>query len=293
MSLRFIVNADDFGLTPGVNRAIGELHRAGVLSSATLMATGAAFEDAVAIAHAHPALGVGCHVVLTDGLAAAPAAAIPSLLSGSSSQPQQLRPKLSQFLRDVLLGRVRAEAIEREALAQIERLQRAGLRVTHLDTHKHTHILPQVARPLLAAAKRAGVPAVRNPFEPAWAVALSPSPLKRRLQVRATSSLQRSFLALPHIRSGAVRTTDGTLGVSATGDLDHDSLRQLLQAAPAGTWEIVCHPGYNDRDLDAVTTRLRATREVEMQALLAEIPQIFARPQPATLIHYGGVAAAP
>lgn len=291
MSLRFIVNADDFGLTPGVNRAIGELHRAGVLSSATLMATGAAFEDAVAIALAHPALGVGCHVVLTDGLAAAPATTIPSLLNGGSSQ--QLRPKLSQFLRDVLLGRVRAEAIEREALAQIERLQRAGLRVTHLDTHKHTHILPQVARPLLAAAERAGVPAVRNPFEPAWAVALSPSPLKRRLQVRATSSLQRSFLSLPQIRSGVVRTTDGTLGISATGDLHHGSLRQLLQAAPVGTWEIVCHPGYNDRDLDAVTTRLRATREIEMQVLLAEIPQIFARPQPATLIHYGGVTAAP
>jgi predicted glycoside hydrolase/deacetylase ChbG (UPF0249 family) len=293
MSLRFIVNADDFGLTRGVNRAIAELHRAGVLSSATLMATGAAFEDAAAIAHAHPGLGVGCHVVLTDGIAAAPAAMIPSLLAVDVAQPQRLRPKLSQFLRDVLLGRVRAEAIEREALAQIERLQRAGLRVTHLDTHKHTHILPQVARPLLAAAERAGVRAIRNPFEPAWAVTLSPSPLKRRLQVRATASLQKAFLALPQIRSGAIRTTDGTLGISATGDLHRDSLRQLLAAAPDGTWEIVCHPGYNDRDLDAIHTRLRETREIEMKALLSEIPQIFALPQPAGLIHYEGIAAAP
>ncbi|MDE1178347.1 MAG: ChbG/HpnK family deacetylase [Edaphobacter sp.] len=72
MPSRLIINADDFGLTRGVNRSIVELHQAGVLTSATLMATGTAFEDAVALAHANPTLGVGCHIVLTDGTPASP-----------------------------------------------------------------------------------------------------------------------------------------------------------------------------------------------------------------------------
>ncbi|HEY0163191.1 MAG TPA: ChbG/HpnK family deacetylase, partial [Edaphobacter sp.] len=70
MPARLIINADDFGLTPGINRSILELHRAGVLTSATLMATGPAFDEAVAIASSTPTLGVGCHVVLTDGVPA-------------------------------------------------------------------------------------------------------------------------------------------------------------------------------------------------------------------------------
>src|ERR1700729_307855 len=72
VSVRLILNADDFGLTAGINRAIGELHAAGALTSATLMANGPAFDDAVRVASAHPTLGVGCHVVLTDGAPVSP-----------------------------------------------------------------------------------------------------------------------------------------------------------------------------------------------------------------------------
>jgi predicted glycoside hydrolase/deacetylase ChbG (UPF0249 family) len=278
MPARLILNADDFGLTPGINRAIAELHAANCLTSATLMAAGPAFADAVTIAHTHLTLGIGCHIVLTDGLPISPPKTIPTLLGADR---QHLRPKLTDFLRDLLLGRVDPADIHREALAQIRHLQQQGIRVTHLDTHKHTHIFPQVIRPLLAAAREAGVPAIRNPFEPAHAP--NHATLQRRLQITALNLFQPTFNRIAAITP----RPDGTFGISATGDLNPQTLQELLQHLPAtGTYELLCHPGYNDPDLDAVTTRLRHHRDIERQALLTEIPRILSIPNPPTLISY-------
>jgi chitin disaccharide deacetylase len=265
MPARLILNADDFGLTPGINRAIAELHSAGALTSATLMANGPAFDDAIRIAHAQPTLGIGCHIVLTDGIPLSPPDTIPTLLGPDR---RSFRASLTDFFAAVLIGKVSATDIAREALAQITCIQQQGISITHIDTHKHTHILPRVARPLLDVAERAGIPAIRNPFEPPWSIALGKSRILRRLQLRSLRFLQPRFLAMPQIRSGRVVTTSGTLGISATGHLNSDTLRAILDAMPSGTWELVCHPGYNDRDLDAVTTRLRATRDIERAALL-------------------------
>src|SRR6201996_7768591 len=103
MPSRLIINADDFGLTRGVNRAIAELHQAGALTSATLMATGPAFDDAVAIAHAHPTPGAGLPVVLTDGLPFSRPASIPTLLGPDG---KRLRPSLLDFLQALLRGKI-------------------------------------------------------------------------------------------------------------------------------------------------------------------------------------------
>lgn len=269
---RLIVNADDFGLTRGVNRAIGELCSAGVLTSTTLMANGPAFEDAVAVARAHPGLGVGCHVVLIDGVPVSAPETVRSLLGHDL---RNFRPKLRSFIQAVAMGRVSAEEIAREALAQIEKLQRAGIRVTHLDTHKHTHLFPTVSRPLLEVAERAGIRAIRSPFEPAWSQAVGGGGAPRRWAVRALAVLKPSFDRAPQIESGAVRTTDGTAAISATGNLDAGTLKKLLEALPAeGTYELCCHPGYNDAELDRVRTRLREHRDVEREALLQEVPRV-------------------
>jgi chitin disaccharide deacetylase len=286
MPPRLILNADDFGLTPGINRAIAELHAAGALTSATLMASGPAFDDAIRIAHAHPTLGIGCHIVLTDGTPISAPHTIPTLLGPDR---KNFRASLGSFFRDALLGRIAAADIAREAHAQIDRIQQQGIRLTHLDTHKHTHIFPQIARPLLAVAERTGIPAIRNPFEPPWSIALGRSPILRRLQLYSLRYLQPRFLALPQIRSGIVRTTNGTLGISATGQLNPTTLGNILRAMPDGLWELVCHPGYNDRDLDAITTRLRSTREIELAALLEAFSvtsQSPPHPSRVKLIHY-------
>jgi predicted glycoside hydrolase/deacetylase ChbG (UPF0249 family) len=289
MSARLIVNADDFGLTPGINRAIGELNSAGVLTSATLMANGPAFQDAIAVAQAHPALGVGCHIVLTDGAPVSPPETIPSLLGKDG---KSFRPSLVDFLQALLLGRIREQDVTREALAQIHKLQHAGIAITHIDTHKHTHLFPAIARPLLEAAESSSIRAIRNPFEPAWSLSLDHGSRSRRLAIQLIGRLRPRFEAGLHLHQGRVVTTDGTVAISATGELNAATLAQTLRALPpAGTYELCCHPGYNDADLDRVTTRLRVQRDTEREALLAVIPGIVAQAHAPSLINYGGFTA--
>lgn len=257
------MNADDFGLTAGVNRAIVELHLRGLLTSATLMACAEAADEAVAMAKATPTLGVGCHVVLVDGEAALGNAQIPTLAPAADGC---FRPSLGKFVRDLLTGRIAAGEMEAEAHAQISRLQGRGLTLTHVDTHKHTHMFPAVLRPLLRAARRCGIAAVRNPFEPAWSARATPgAPLLRRAQVRMLRSLESRFRRI--VAEEGFATTSGAVGVLATGSLDARSLRALLERVPNGTWELVTHPGYNDDALAGVRTRLRGSRETEMLAL--------------------------
>jgi len=289
MALRLILNADDFGLTPGVNRAIAELLQAKALTSATLMANGPAFDDAVAVARAHPTLGVGCHIVLTDGIPVSHPQSIPTLLGADG---KTFRPSLAAFIQALLRGTIHEDDIEREAIAQVQKLQRAGIDVTHLDTHKHTHIFPTVTRPLLHLAQRCSIGAIRNPFEPTWCFALQHGRGLRRLQVRALNRLKTQFERQPQIRNMQIQTTGGTIGISATGVLDATALRQILLHLPGeGTFELCCHPGYNDSALDLVATRLRAHRDVEREALLAELPAIALQPNAPELIHYGNLGS--
>jgi hopanoid biosynthesis associated protein HpnK len=268
---RLIINADDFGFTSGVNQAVIELQRAGGLTSATLMATGAAFPEAVSLATKNPALGVGCHVILVDGTPVLPASQIPSLVVENTQETPQFRAKLSVFVTDLLRGHIADSEIEAEATAQIRKLQQAGIRVTHVDTHKHTHMFPRVLRPLLRAALACGVKAIRNPFEPNWSLnATANAGHVRKMQVRLLRSQSSSFAQ--GVSRAGLKTTDGAIGVLATGTLDTQTIRNLLAAMPDGTWELVCHPGYNDADLQQQRTRLLAAREMERTALLETIP---------------------
>ncbi|MGA2897189.1 MAG: ChbG/HpnK family deacetylase [Acidobacteriaceae bacterium] len=289
MPARLILNADDFGLTRGINRAIAELHSACVLPSATLMAAGPAFDDAVQLACAHPTLGVGCHIVLTDGAPVSPPGSIRSLIGADGIN---FRRSLVDFVQALLLGRIKEDEIAREALAQIEKLQRAGIHPTHIDTHKHTHLFPSIARALLQVADRCGIRAIRNPFEPDWSLALNHGRLARRLAVRLIGLLRPRFEAHAQLRDGRMLTTDGTVAISATGELNATTLGEILRALPStGTYELCCHPGYNDAELDRVATRLRAHRDIEREALLSEIPRVLAGPNAPLLLRYGSLAA--
>ena len=262
---RLIINADDFGLTGGVNRAIVEAHARGVVTSATLMATGAAFDDAIARAKENPRLSVGCHVLLVDGTPASRAAALPSLVNGD-----QFQNSLARFAHAALRGRLNASEITVEVAAQIQKLQKAGVEVSHVDTHKHSHMFPPVLRPLLEAARQCGVRAVRNPFAPlkplAWAhLARRPRLWTRYSEVRALRGFFAGFRRT--VAEMGMRTTDGSFGVLGTGALDEKLFASICGCIPEGTWEFVCHPGYNDAALSGVRTRLRASREAELKIL--------------------------
>jgi hopanoid biosynthesis associated protein HpnK len=262
---RLIINADDFGLTAGVNRAIVELHRAGVLTSASLMARAAATVGAIELALATPTLGVGCHVVLVDGAPVLRAQDLPTLVDLRTGRFQ---PSLGAFLKLLLTGRIRSSEIEAETAAQINLLQANGLRLTHIDTHKHVHMFPAVLRPVLRAARAAGIRAVRNPFEPPWSRrATHGAPWLRRAEMKLLRLLEPTFRRI--VAEEGFTTTDGAVGVLATGTLDSTTVSSLLRSMPDGTWELVTHPGYNDSDLAQVRTRLLASRETEREAIRA------------------------
>jgi len=257
---RLIVNADDFGLTAGVNRAIAEAHARGIVTSATLMANSRACSDAVTLAGECPSLKVGCHVVLIDGVPVR--SDVLSLTKGTS----RFRTSLKDFAQAVLRKKISSDEIQREAEAQIRKIQAAGISVTHIDTHKHTHLLPHVLRAVVKAAKACGVRAVRNPFEPRLC---RPRGAHRHwLRSAGVAAFQIFYREFRKVMcEEQMLTTDGTVGIVATGILDQELLAGILDALPEGTWELVSHPGYCDSDLRSAGTRLLESRQIELQAL--------------------------
>ncbi len=266
---RLIVNADDFGMTGGVNRAVIDAHTHGMVTSMSMMATGSAVDDAVSIA-ATNGLGVGCHIVLLEGTPLLPPESIPSLAIRDGDGVPRFRRRLGEFIRAATLGHLPGEEIRREATAQIEKLQRAGIRLTHADTHKHAHVFPEVFRPLMKALSARGVPAMRNPFEPVeimkWAeVLFRPALWSRYLPVRTLRIFAEEFR-----RQAAwhgIATPDGTIGITLTGFLNSDLLLELLRRLPEGTWELCCHPAYEDAQWHALGPRPGSgQRELELFA---------------------------
>ena len=262
---RLIINADDFGYTAGVNRAIAEAHTHGVVTSSTLMANGSAFAEAAELGKSMPRLSVGCHVVLTDGEPVLGAEDLSSITMDS-----RFRDGMITFAARAIAGSMDTEEVTVEATAQIRKIQSAGIRVSHFDTHKHTHLFPKILRPLLRAAAACGVRAVRNPFGPRMPMRSSqllrrPGLWKRSAQLRVLANFADKFRQ--SVDREGFATPDGTLGIVVTGALDETLFYEIARSIPDGTWEFVCHPGYNDADLQAGKTRLRESRETELRVL--------------------------
>jgi chitin disaccharide deacetylase len=264
-----ILNADDFGYTIGVNEGIIRAHRDGILTSATLMANGPAFDDAVKRAKANPNLGVGCHLVLTGGFSVAPKEEIPSLADREGRLPESLAALVAR----VSLGSVRTLEMERELRAQLEKIRRAGIELTHVDTHKHTHVHPRVMGAIGRVAGEFGITRVRNPIEnlgDSWRMARSENSgllqhMAASLAVRAVGSW---FDAIS--RRYGLRSPDHFLGLAATGHLSAAALCRLIDTVPEGRTEIMLHPGISDAELAQTGSRLQQQRQTELDGLLAE-----------------------
>jgi hopanoid biosynthesis associated protein HpnK len=291
---RLIVNADDLGMTAGINRAIVEGCEQGIITSSTLMATSRAFDDAVSrvtdLKARKPQFGVGCHVVMLDGDAVLPAKRVASLLkSTANGETGQLRSSLNDFARSALLGKLSPKEIEAEADAQFGRIQAAGLELTHFDCHKHAHMFPAVLRPLLRAAKAHGVRAVRNPFEKLLPLPVDELLRRPGLWTRlAEMSVLRQYAAnfRREVEKEGLRTTDGSVGMLVTGVLDQYLFLCIVENLPEGTWEFVCHPGYNDADLGQVRTRLRQSRVEELAVLTSPETKLALQRRGIELISY-------
>lgn len=283
-----------------------ESHTNGVVSSATLMANGPAFAGAVTAARAAPNLSVGCHVVLVDGTPVSPPDAIDTLRAIRSGEPDRFYSSLSAFAARAMLGGFDRDQLVAEVVAQIRKIQATGLQVTHLDTHKHAHIFPEILSALLRAARICGVRAIRNPIVPVKAISARLFKGKRELwkrygQVRVLHTFSGQFRQ--RTKRAGLLTPDGVLGVIETGarfspgsasDLNSgfgSLLRETLAGLPEGTWELVCHPGYNDADLQAANTRLLDSRDEERRLLTSPDLRQFLEQQKIAVIGYGELSA--
>lgn len=246
---RLSVNADDFGFTRDVNRGIVDAHLNGILTATTLMANGAAFEDAASLAHEHRSLDVGVHFVLVGG---------PSL----SRPGQSLPATVTQLLG--LLAR-RALDIEAELRAQLDRILAAGILPTHFDTHKHTHLLPPVLDVVARLGEEAGVCWVRRPFDLPLHGSPAEVPLLTRMVSRAFNGVRGQFHR--KLARHGIGSTDWFAGFQITGRYSAGELLHLLDHLPEGWTEFMTHPGYCTDELRSARTRLKESREQELRAL--------------------------
>jgi predicted glycoside hydrolase/deacetylase ChbG (UPF0249 family) len=244
---RLVVNADDFGFTRDVNRGIVEAHRRGILTATTLMANGAAFDDAIRLAAETPTLDVGVHCVLVSGN---------SVLEPGRALP----PTVGELLKALVAGRVDPYA---ELRAQIERILAAGLRPIHMDAHKHTHLWPPVLSAVARLGREYGIPWIRRPLD--FPLSAAGVPLTKRALSRGFGLLRWRFHRV--LAAQGCRTTDHFAGFQITGRFRTAELVRLLSQLPEGTTELMTHPGFHTAELEAARTRLKASRQKELEAL--------------------------
>lgn len=282
-----VVNADDLGLTVGVNDGIFDAHDRGIVTSASIFANAPATPDAIARSRSQPSLGVGVHLALVDGAPTLPPARVPTLVHGDGRFLTSWKP----FIVRCLQGRVALNEVERELAAQVDRIRSEGLRVTHLDAHKHIHAFPPVFAIVVRLAAWFRIPVVRVPYErwsPVW------GDLWQRHVATRQSLLNLAMLpwARRNYRMAAahgIRTPQFT-GRTHTGVMSIEALVTTIRRLPPGVTELMVHPGHLDDALRQMPTRLLSSREQEIQLLCSPVLRTVLRTQCVQLVRHDGVA---
>jgi predicted glycoside hydrolase/deacetylase ChbG (UPF0249 family) len=286
-----IVNADDLCWTEGVNRGIVEAFGNGIVTSTSLLANGAAFASGVAAARSAPRLGVGVHLNLSDGAPVADREAVTSLLNDEgvfAGGPESL------LLRRARRG-LALDEVEREWDAQIQKVRDAGIEPTHLDGHRHVHMLPGLFEIALRLAKRHGIGAIRVALEASSLRAALSSGEKQRAGVVMKQGVQARGLKLlardarEQAERAGIATADYFCGIAQTGEMTLEGVTQFLKSLPEGTTELMCHPGYADAALKMTPTRLQDSRQTELEILTDAGIRNLVASQGIRLIDYGFV----
>ncbi len=286
-----IVNADDLGWTEGVNRGILEAFHRGIVTSTSLLANGEAFASGAEMARAAPNLGVGVHLNLSDGTPMAKRDAVKSLLDE--------RGMFAGGPESILLRRARGglvlEEVEREWEAQIQAVRKAGIEPTHLDGHKHVHMLPGLFEIAVKLAKRQRIGSIRISLEASTLRAALASGASQKTGVVMRQGIQARGLKLlagdarEIAEKAGIATANYFCGIAQTGEFTKEGILRLLKVLPEGTTELMCHPGYADEKLRKTATRLQESRQEELDILTdTEIRKIVAS-EGIRLIDYGFV----
>jgi hopanoid biosynthesis associated protein HpnK len=295
---RLIVTGDDFGFSKGVNRAIVEAHGRGILTSASLMVTGDAAQEAVALAHRRPSLAVGLHLVVVRGKAALPPWRIPRLVDARGFfSPDPVRSGLRYAF-----SRAARRELREEIRGQLELFRQTGLELSHVDGHLHMHLHPAVLSTLVELSGQYRIPAIRLPAEElGTALSLDPHETVTKLAWSWIFGWLRRRGERSLGKAG-IRFTDRCYGLLATGRITEAYLLGLLPRIRGTLAEIYCHPaailpgeplngppGAGPRELAALTSpRVRGLLEARGFTLSthADAP----RPNPAEHVRTAAAA---
>jgi len=288
MERKIIINADDFGLCDGVNRAVVQAHTQGVLTSTTIMANMPAARQAVELAKQLPTLGVGVHLNLFEGKPISKDPCVDCLLNTYGEFTYS--PCHLSFL-SVINRKIRS-AIATELAAQIQWAVDNGIKPTHLDSHKHIHSFPAIYPIVCELAKSFKIAAIRWPFEPKQ-VCQKPSSARRMAGWpppskggKKRAAIVRTMAIINRKQNPIFLKTQAVLGIAHTGKIDIDFLKTAALQDFAEAVEIITHPGFID-GLDKIKTRLIHERKMELDALCDKITRQYFKDAAVKLVHYG------
>jgi hopanoid biosynthesis associated protein HpnK len=268
---QLIVNADDFGLTTGVNRGIVRAFKDGIVTSASLLVTGSAFEDAVALAQQNPKLDVGLHLALVEERAVLGPDVLPTLVDETGRFPSTS----AEFIQRAILGGINWHQVEQEIAAQIALFQKTGLPLSHLNSHQHLHMFPPVFQIVRRLAHWIDNVWIRN----------SAGPWRKPPHVRIGRWIQQIGLNLTSLSARAFHGSplpempDGMFGFEVGGHLTRSALEQILRKIPNGLYELICHPGEDDADTRTQYSHWGYRWAEELEALTAPETRVVLQEQ--------------
>jgi len=236
-----IVNADDFGLSEGINSGVVRSFKEGIVTSASVMPAASAFEDALRRAKENPELDIGVHLCLSEEMPLEKPEDVPSLVGPDG----RFFRSHTEFVRRYFFGRINMREVERELSRQIARVVSSGINISHLDSHGHLHMLPRIFELVLRLAEDYHIAFVRFPLERKAKAKVS---FRRRLIGLALGISCASVGG--RFKSTAIRRTDNVIGLALSGRLCEFALSDMLSSLEGGTTELVCHPGEADVGLE-------------------------------------------
>jgi len=233
---RLIVSGDDFGIHRSINQGIIDAHRNGILTSASIVPCGQAFDDAVALARENPKLGVGIHLTFVAEIPLSRCEDIESLVDSDGRFPASWK----SMVFCLITGRIRWRDIQTEAEAQIAKVLDSGITPTHVDSHQHLHLFPALGKRLLPVIQKSRIPGIRLAKREVIAN-------HRGWKSRGLEFLSRR--SAPDMDRAGIWSPDHVAGTSLGGRLTVETVDCLLTELPDGTTELICHPGADNVEL--------------------------------------------
>ena len=277
---QLIINADDFGLHPLINKGIIKGHSEGIITSTSLMPSAPYFDEAVQLAKANPYLGVGIHLTLVGGVKPACPSGVNSLLTADGVFAEDY----TVFAKKWYTGSIKKNELIKELETQIEKVLAAGIKPTHIDSHQHMHVLPGIAGIVVRLCEKYGIKKIRMPGENIFWSGGFEAGMGRKIGRDGLSFC--AMLAKGKAQSAGLIYPQHFFGMLAGGNLNEFLVKNILLGLPEGTSEIMTHPGA-DNVLLAQNFKWGYHWHDELNAFLSESNKNIAREQGIELINFG------